>query len=736
MSQMMDRCKENPSEDRVSVSSHRNTPTKMKETLGMMQTLRRSFRLAAEKSPVSSKGKGSKVTDTADSAQSTPPQSPSSPTGCGDSSLKTSIYQTLNFRKKKVPDFEKFSEEKEEKEEVWEEIGETYTLPEIPHTALSVMEINKLIETEVLEKAHLNLLALRQEFKQEQERCGGDSPTELSRKEKDLSLLYTNLRNKINGIVHDSISLPSRNKKLLVHVARIIQEEEKRAEEPGRLPDSWMEAWRKAVEEGVQAKVESIHLEQSDQNISWLAVHLGRLGEAIKEDLENVRRDLQSSYPPSFRVFSTYVKSYHRAVGQHLKKLEQQVTALKDLYALLDWIMNGYKRIMGNLSLQEDMKDESADLQFDDDFLKQLKDKYCCRVKEDMRSSLDRVIQLENEEFWRDRRTPEKVEDFFDSQFHMDIWTKVKGNAVNARKIDAQLEQKVIPSCFEVLKEFPKKFEAEFRHHCSSLKPQTPWIEYQITYINSFTSLQQHMEDYRDTCAYQVDEFGQEVKWLTIKLIQNLEDQFKEDVKPYLKKMMTRRWLTDNNDFEYVYSRTEQLSQHCALMRPPHVQEFASRLHYQVVREYVSQLMKNNYSCKNRKHENAASKIRQQWNKLSELFEDMNSTHEWLHPVGDELSDIIGQKNKKDIKNHLQPLVEHYPDFSKKHLVAVLNFRGLMRGREHQLILQRFTELKKKLGGVAGDKNHILFGDMQVTVNTDCLSNLPFSCFSVLLPDN
>lgn len=57
-------------------------------------------------------------------------------------------------------------------------------------------------------------------------------------------------------------------------------------------------------------------------------------------------------------------------------------------------------------------------------------------------------------------------------------------------------------------------------------------------------------------------------------------------------------------------------------------QEFASHLHYHVAREYVGQLMKNNYKCKNRKHEKAAKKIRDQWNVLRDLFEDMviNST--------------------------------------------------------------------------------------------------------------
>lgn len=206
------------------------------------------------------------------------------------------------------------------------------------------MQINKLIEMEVLEEAHLNLLAMRQEFQRDREESGEDSPMELAKKEKDLSLLYGQLRDKINSLVRDSNSLPSRNKELLVHVARIIQEEERRAEEPGGLPHSWMEAWREAVEGGVRAKVESIHLEKQEVNGSWLALHLGLLGKTIVEDLESVKKELRWSYPASFQVFSTYVRSYHQVVGQHLKKLEQQAKELKDLHHLLVWILNSYKR--------------------------------------------------------------------------------------------------------------------------------------------------------------------------------------------------------------------------------------------------------------------------------------------------------------------------------------------------------------------------------------------------------
>lgn len=201
------------------------------------------------------------------------------------------------------------------------------------------MQISKLVEVEMLEEAHLNLLALRREFQQEQRCCGQDAPMELAKKEKDLSLLYGDLRDKIKAIVRDS-----RDKDLLVHVARIIQEEERRAEEPGGAPGGWMDFWREAVGEGVRAKVGGVRLMEKEQSASWLPVHLGLLGKAVVEDLESVRKELRWSYPPSFEVFRTYVSSYHRAVGQHLRTLERATTELKDLFALLDWIINQYKR--------------------------------------------------------------------------------------------------------------------------------------------------------------------------------------------------------------------------------------------------------------------------------------------------------------------------------------------------------------------------------------------------------
>ncbi|KAG9275276.1 exocyst complex component 3-like protein 4 [Astyanax mexicanus] len=635
---------------------------------------------------------------------------------------------------------ENWAPTEEMKPEVTEEavkVPISYTLPEIPVAPLSVMQINKLIEMEVLEEAYLNLLSLRKEFQHERTALGEeDSPVELAHKEKDLSLLYNALRTKLNAIVRQSCALPSRNKELLVHVACIIQEEEKREGDLGGM-SGWRDAWRDAVKEGLKDTVKGVHLNSHEESASWLAVHLGLLGKAVVEDLEKVKTELVNSYPLSFNVFETYTLCCHEVVGEHLKRLLEKVTEMRDYHALLDFIIHRYtsEKIMGSISLQPELKEEQRTLKMDEDFMNKIKTGYCTRVQVEMKSSLDKVIELEHEEMWKDSNEPEIDEDSYNSHIHMDIWTNIKGKAQATRRLDMKLEQNVVRCCLEELKHFPKRFESAFVQWSSALTDSSLWAVYHITYINSFSALKEHMEGYRDTCPQQMEQLGKEVDGLVHRLSQTLLERFQTDAKPFLRRMLTRKWLSTDEDFQQLTTRIENLSKQCKHMSSQHAEALVSEVHYFVVKEYVSQLMKNNYSCKNRKNEKAASKMSEQWGELRELFQEMNSSQNWLYPVGDHLSKIVGQRNKSEIKNNLKQLVNDYPDISKKHLSAVLYFRGMSRGRERQVILQKLSELKR-LHKISGKTEHALFTEIQPAVNTDCLANLPFSCFSMLLPDS
>lgn len=214
------------------------------------------------------------------------------------------------------------------------------------------MQINNLIMNDVLEDAYLNILALREEVQREQEALvEKDVPVQLSNKNKDLLMLYNNLKNKLTEIVQQSSTQPCCNKELLAQVAGIIQEEEKREDETGQMK-GWKDIWRAAIQKGVEETIKKVHLDSHDQNVSWLAVHLGQVGKVIVVQLEKVKAELVTSYPPSFNVFETYVYTFHNVLGEHLKGLFKRVTEMKDYYALLDFILNRFSRWGAGLWLE------------------------------------------------------------------------------------------------------------------------------------------------------------------------------------------------------------------------------------------------------------------------------------------------------------------------------------------------------------------------------------------------
>ncbi|XP_047010166.2 exocyst complex component 3-like protein 4 isoform X3 [Ictalurus punctatus] len=588
---------------------------------------------------------------------------------------------------------------------------------------LSVMEISNLIQMAALKEAYLNILSLQKEVQCEQEALGeGASPMKLALKEKDLNLLYNNLREKLTEIVHQSCAHPSCNKELLVQVAGIIQDKEKREGDVEGL-GGWREVWRIAIQQGVKETLGKIHLNSHEQNVSCIGVHLELLGKKIVELLEMVKAEILNLYPPSFEVFETYASSCHEFVGEHLKVLLGKITELNDYNAILDFVINRYhsEMILSSPSLQPEMKEQKF-LTLSGDLLGQIKKAYCDCLQETLHASLGNVIIAEQDEVWKKKVTPKRTKDglFLTSDIYTEVCEMVNKYSENCTKIDENLEMMAVCKCMEALKHFPKRFEEGFlkRSHSllgSDLLDCCLWAEYHVAYINSFSSLKEHMEGYRKKCPGQVEELVTEVDGLIDRLRQALLEQFRVEIEPYLGGLMTKNWLNTDADFNELFNRIETYSGYSKSMRHPAAQPFVNDVHYHVVKVYISELLKNKYSCKGKKNEDGAAKIDEQWTELKNLFCEMGSTLDWLHPLGYQVSKIIEQQNEKDIKNVLTPLVDNYPDISKKQLSAILYFRDSSLKFERSPAIQCFTELKRKIDNGKGEitGNHTFFSDIK-----------------------
>lgn len=202
------------------------------------------------------------------------------------------------------------------------------------------MEIDKLIETTALKEAYLNILSLQKEVECEK-LCEEVSPVKLANKENDLSLLYKNLESKLTEIILQSCAQPFCKRNLLVEVAGIIQDKEKREGDVGGV-GRWRDVWRTAVQQGVKETLGKIH--QDKQNVSSVEVHLQLLGKKIVDLLEMVKAKYLNLYPTCFHVFETYASFCHEFVAEHLKALLEKITELEEYNDMLDFVANQYHR--------------------------------------------------------------------------------------------------------------------------------------------------------------------------------------------------------------------------------------------------------------------------------------------------------------------------------------------------------------------------------------------------------
>ncbi|MGH0180794.1 UNVERIFIED_CONTAM: hypothetical protein FKN15_004955 [Acipenser sinensis] len=493
-----------------------------------------------------------------------------------------------------------------------------------------VMEIHDLVNKGVLEEAHLHLLLLKKELDAETSKTVQEgAQSELLRKTKDMELLCGALREKLKSIVKDSLN---NAEDLLTDAVKIIVAEDKKEHDPSyceanclKGPQEWKELWREAVQEGVRERIASVPIAKREDNQSWLAAHLALLGKSIVDDLGSVKIMVQKCYPQDFGVCDTYVASSHQAVSSHLQKIMQQKLEVNEWYALLNWTINCYEsdKIMGNLVLKPEVNTESMDPLLDKDTLENMKTNYSTGLQVQLKHCLENMLNIESEKNWETEDEPEILNGYYHSEIQIDITEMIHRYVATSREIGTDLEERVLCTCSEELKRFSRQFHNTFMEWKTSSSNSALQKMHSIAYINSFSNIKTEMDKYKEKCPAQIEQLNNELDKVIQDFGATLLADFIQETEPYFKKLMTKRWLSCEDDFEKITEIIEHHSELYKKMKQPCFQKCVNDIHYSAVKGYITQIMKKNYSCKNRKHERAAAKIKVESEALRSHFDDM-----------------------------------------------------------------------------------------------------------------
>ncbi|XP_010156171.1 PREDICTED: exocyst complex component 3-like protein 4 [Eurypyga helias] len=606
-----------------------------------------------------------------------------------------------------------------------EGISEMVAEDSIQGKNLSVMEINELIQKRQLLEAFASIKYLEDETIAERDaEKYKDNPQEFVRKSKDVDLLYNSITNAIQSIVVGTLENPTVEDTMLISLVTLIAREEAAHPNTGSdagpgsdllgTPRKWREEWREAINKSARKQVQRVPMASKEEERFWLDLHLGFLQKHLSEDLMKIKLSVKKCYPEEYQVCDTYVEAFHKALASHLQDLCQRPLDFNELYALLNWVANTYRSelFLGHPDLQPEFKTENLSLLLTPADWDKLKNDYITSAKGNIKSYFGNILRLEVMDKWEKEVHPEVKENLYYSSLSFDIQTIIGEHVKISRVVSRSLGMKMLELCLTGLREFIPRFEEEFLVW-NTARDSPIFAPYFAAYINNFHDLVSELET---VFKVNTEELQKIVAALTRNFTNIFLNKLRTKAQPLLKKILTKDWILATGRPDSLASAVSQFSEHLQHMREPMGQELLRDIHKYIVREYIMQVIKSRRKMNRETRQQVKEKMNQEAKILNDTLIDQGSDSNWLLPAIHHIANIIGEKKKDKITEHVKTLCQDYPDIRKEHVLAILALRGLGPTRRAAIFRQCYQELESP-DSVEGST---LFAEIDASVTIRC----------------
>ncbi|GCC25371.1 hypothetical protein chiPu_0003781 [Chiloscyllium punctatum] len=595
---------------------------------------------------------------------------------------------------------------------------------------LSVMEINQLISQNLFLEANKNINKLEEELFHEKEHEKDEKfRQEYTKKVRDFNLLCDKLTEQIISIVTNSFTIAKQDSRILCMASKVVELEEaadkkweERMNPPAtncfRRPRKWNDLWKETVCKSVQERIATVPLLTKQQDVKWLALHLEQLQQSILEDLKIVKDFIQKCYPENFKVFNVYIECYHRAISSHLESIQQKHLELNELFLFLNWVLHIYQSddVMSHPDLSPEVNMKEFGPLLDQEVMENVMDKYAKALKVIISNWMKNSLEEEKTKLLEfETRKPELMTDCYHSNMAYDITQMVYECLKNADHISKKLKGKALHICFDELENLIHCYHQDLVMSKPNVVPVL------VVGLNTCIDLRENVEKLKQDNDVHANQIQKTLNNVVKQLNNSISNEILLQLKLCFKKLITKKWLSNSEDFNQIISIAEKYCEEFKKMKPANYQVLISGIHYQFVKEYIAQIMKQRFNCKSSKErDKAANKIREELETINKMYEEHGSTALWLLPITQELSDFIGS-NESELETKLNTLYMDYPDIGEKHLLALLHFRGILRGKRKSNLIKYFNQLVKESEDSI-TLTHPLFEEIKFDGQLNCMS--------------
>ncbi|XP_071613334.1 exocyst complex component 3-like protein isoform X3 [Heliangelus exortis] len=559
-----------------------------------------------------------------------------------------------------------------------------------------------------------------------------------------LQEINESLAKQLWDITGSSLQLVREDPVLFVTAVRIIEREEKIDDTllleatflpPGR-PKGWRQKFYHILQETITGSL--FRAARVKTEGSGLARHLAALQKDIVSELRVVKDLMVQCVPAHYNILSLCTATYHQALTSHLQDILRENLDKQALFLLLEWALHVYHspEMMGHPDLLPEVDVSDLGPLMSPELVDQTERKYVVKVKASVLEWMQRTLEVEFKEWFREEEPEMDHQGFFQSALPVIImqvgpWCcwgtamlrdprkratacsllllhlpspfplqMLNENIQVASLINDSLQQKVYNMALEELEAFLGRLREALVHcgkeHQKDRAVPKHYISYLLAMLNNNLALSSSVSSlHPDTACREVPVSLQAALDRTQKkACQLLLEEMLLDLQPLCLQLPSRKWLSSSQLVTSICEVIDKYAKDFSRVRKPIFTVLLAESELLVSSQYLRALMQKKMVCRS-KEERAqlCDRLLQDATQLRELFSGLGLERQQqsLEAVF-ALRELICLKDPALLSLEVLGFITKYPDVSDEHISTLLDLRGDVSRDVRHMVLEMMEQ--------------------------------------------
>ncbi|XP_075621275.1 exocyst complex component 3-like protein isoform X2 [Balearica regulorum gibbericeps] len=523
-----------------------------------------------------------------------------------------------------------------------------------------------------------------------------------------LQELNESLAKQLWDIVGSSLRLVREDPVLFVTAVRIIEREEKIDDtlllEATFLPPGRPKGWRQKFYRVLQETITGAHFHGTrvDTEGPGLARRLAALQKAIVSELRVVKDLMVQCVPAHYNILSVCTATYHQALSGHLQDILREDLDKQALFLLLEWALRVYHspEMMGHPDLLPEVDVSALGPVMSPELVDQTERKYVVKVKASVLEWMQRTLEVEFKEWFRDEEPETDHQGFFQSALPVIVMQMLNENIQVASLISDSLQQKVYNMALEELEAFLGRLREALvqcgKEHQKDRTVPKYYVSYLLAMLNNNLTLSSSVSSlHPDTARREVPtSLRAALDRTQKKACQLLLEELLLDLQPLCLQLPSRKWLSGSQLVSSMCEVIDKYAKDFSRVRKPIFTLLLTESELVVASQYLRALMQKKMVCKSEEERGQfCDRLLQDATQLRELFcgLGLDRSQQSLEAVF-ALRELIYLKDPALLSLEVLGFITKYPDVSDEHISTLLDLRGDVSKDVRHMVLEMMAQ--------------------------------------------